>query len=76
MSLGYVILLNVVPCFILSCFSSNCIFGNLTKSTGKEGTSLAVQWLRLHASTAGYVALIPAKGSKTLHAAHHGKQIN
>ena len=30
----------------------------------KEGTSLAVQWLRLRASTAGSMSLIPGQGTK------------
>ena len=33
-----------------------------------EGTSLAVQWLRLRASNAGGAGLIPGRGTKTLHA--------
>ena len=32
------------------------------------GTSLAVQWLRLHASTAGGTDLIPGQGTKIPHA--------
>ena len=37
------------------------------------GTSLVVQWLRLWASTAGSMGLIPAQGTKILHAAWHGQ---
>ena len=37
-------------------------------SQGISGTSLAVQWLRLHASTAGGVGLIPGWGTKIPHA--------
>ena len=33
-----------------------------------HGTSLAVQWLRCHASTAGDTGSIPVKGTKILHA--------
>ena len=33
------------------------------------GTSLAVQWLRLHTSTAGGTGLIPGQGTKIPHAA-------
>ena len=33
------------------------------------GTPLAVQWLRLHASNAGSVGLIPGQGIKMPHAA-------
>ena len=36
---------------------------------GEIGSSLAVQWLRLHASTAGGVGSIPGQGTKILHAA-------
>ena len=32
------------------------------------GTSLAVQWLRVHASTAGGMGLIPGQGTKIPHA--------
>jgi len=35
---------------------------------GKEGTSLAVQWLRIHTSTVGSAGSIPAQGTKTPHA--------
>ena len=38
------------------------------------GTSLAGQWLRLHASTAGGVGLIPGCGTKIPHATQHGKK--
>ena len=40
-----------------------------------KGTSLEVQWLRHHASTARDMDLIPSLGSKILHAAWHS-QIN
>ena len=36
---------------------------------GDAGTSLAVHWLRLRASTAGATGSIPAQGIKILHAA-------
>ena len=36
--------------------------------TPREGTSLAGQWLRIHASTAGGVGSIPGRGTKILHA--------
>ena len=38
------------------------------------GASLVVQWLRLHASTAGGAVLIPGWGTKTPHAAWHGQK--
>ena len=37
-----------------------------------RGTSLVVQWLRLHASTAGGTRLIPGQKTKTLHAVQCG----
>ena len=39
------------------------------------GTSLVVQWLRHHASTAGDMVLIPGRGTKILHATWHGQRI-
>ena len=36
---------------------------------GDAGTSLAIHWLRLRASTAGATGSIPAQGIKILHAA-------
>ena len=40
------------------------------------GTSLPVQWLRLHTSNAGDTALIPCWGTKIPHATQHGQNIN
>ena len=34
----------------------------------KTGTSLVVQWLRLHASTAGGMGLIPGQATNSPHA--------
>ena len=39
-----------------------------------RGTFLAVQWLRLQASTAGGVGSIPDWGTKIPHAPQHGKK--
>ena len=39
-----------------------------------SGTSLAVQWLRLCASSAGDVGLIPGQGTKILHAVGRGQK--
>ena len=36
----------------------------LIKKQNKTGTSLAVQWLRLHTSTAGGAGSIPGLGTK------------
>ena len=38
------------------------------------GTSLAVQWLRLHTSTAGGTVSIPGQGTKIPHAALCGQK--
>ena len=40
----------------------------------KPRTSLVVQWLRLHASPAGYMGLIPDLRTKILHAAWHNQK--
>ena len=37
------------------------------------GTSLAVQWLTFHASTAGDMGSIPGQGTKIPHALWHGQ---
>ena len=42
---------------------------------GQPGTSLAVQWLRLHASNAGGTGSIPGQGTKIPHAAWQGQRI-
>ena len=39
-----------------------------------RGTSLVVQWLRLHVSTAGGMGLIPGQGPKILYAVVQQKQ--
>ena len=41
-----------------------------------DWTSLAVQWLRFHASTAWSTGQIPGRGTKIPHAAWHGLKIN
>ena len=41
---------------------------NYFKKKERFGTSLAVQWLRFHASTAGGMGLIPGQGTNILHA--------
>ena len=38
------------------------------------GTSLAVQWLRLQASTAGNMGSTPGRGTKILHVTRYGKK--
>ena len=39
-------------------------------------TSLVIQWLRLCASNAGDVGLIPGQGTKISHATWHGQKKN
>ena len=39
-----------------------------------SGNSLAMQWLRLHTSTAGGTGPIPVQGTKILHATQHGQK--
>ena len=46
---------------------------NLLLNLYLQGTSLAIQWLRLHASTAGGTGLIHDRGTKTLHARQQKK---
>ena len=46
----------------------------LKKKKLKNGTSLAVQWLRLQASTAGGVGSIPGWGNKIMHDVWCGKK--
>ena len=41
---------------------------NLPIQNEKEGISLMIQWLRLHASTAGGMSSIPSWGTQILHA--------
>ena len=43
--------------------------GVLGQLKTRAGTSLVVQWLRLHAPTAGGAGLIPGQGTKIPHAA-------
>ena len=51
------------------------LFANLILSLSiKYWSSLAVHWLRLHASTAGGVDLIPGQGTKILQAAGCGQK--
>ena len=54
-----------------------CNFSIKKKNTKKPtiGTSLKVQWLRLHASSAGGVGLIPGGRTKIPHASQHSQKI-
>ena len=45
-----------------------------TKVKKQLGNSLGVQWLGLHASTAGGAGLIPGWGTKILHAMRHSRK--
>ena len=50
------------------------LLGQEWLKSGNLGTSLAVQWLRLCASTVGAMDLIPGQGIKIQHAAWHGQK--
>ena len=53
------------------CYVRHCSAHRVEKAASKRnavGTSLMVQWLRLHASPAGVMGLIPGQGTKILHA--------
>ena len=54
-----------------------CFFNTGTRKfkIAFAGTSLVVQWLRCHASTAGGVGLIPGQGSEIPHATRRGQNI-
>lgn len=43
-------------------------------SPDSAGTSLAIQWLRLHSSNAGGMALVPGWGSEIPHAVGHSQK--
>ena len=45
------------------------------KTIPEDGTSLGIQWLRLHAFTAGGVGLIPGDRTKILHAVQQKNKI-
>ena len=53
----------------------------LRPSTAKKkkksgiGNSLAVQWLRLHTSSAGGAGLIPGQGTRIPHATRHSQKV-
>ena len=42
--------------------------GTCITQDGQVGTSLVIQWLRLHASTVGIMGSIPGQGTKIPHA--------
>ena len=53
------------------CYVRHCLEHRVEKAASKGnavGTSLMVQWLRLHTSPAGVMGLIPGQGTKILHA--------
>ena len=47
---------------------------SLPKEKDAMGTSLAVQWLRRHASSAGAMGLITGRGTKIPHAVRRGQR--
>ena len=52
---------------------SYCVIPILNVNT--RGTSMEVQWLRLHASTGGGMGLIPGWGAKILHLVRPKKKV-
>ena len=56
----------------ISFFSAFCI--EMRQVYHALGTSLAVQWLRLHASNAGGMGSIPVEGTKILQAVQHSQK--
>ena len=50
------------------------IFQKQTCRKKLKGTSLMVQWLRLHAPNRGDMSSIPGYGSKIPHASQHGRK--
>ena len=56
---------------LYECFGASCYLPVMKSSKMEKSlrTSLVIQWLRLHASNAGVMHLIPGQGSSTCHAA-------
>ena len=48
--------------------------GQRHTQTPVVGTSLVVQWLKLHISTAGDMSSIPGQGTKIPHAVQHDQK--
>lgn len=46
----------------------------LLSARGRFGDFLAIQWFRLHASTAGSTGSIPGQGTKILQTSKHGQK--
>ena len=59
---------------IADIISSNQLVWNCPKVKFCLGTSLAVQWLRLQASTAGGMGSVPGLGTKIPHAVQSGQK--
>ena len=66
---------NVAPNTWLLLVVSRKTTARLSKSDFM-GTSLVVQWLKLHDFNAGDMGLIPGWGTKIPHAVRHGQKIN
>ena len=70
-------------CLLAFLFLKTCLWKKKKKQLASEaliqqaftGTSLVVQWLRFHSSTAGGTGLIPGPGTKIPHATWHGQKI-
>ena len=60
-------------CYLLSSAFKKFIKFDLYQKK-KGGTSLVVQWLRLHTSSAGGMGSIPGRGTKILHVVQCGQK--
>ena len=63
----------VLPMCRIKCFV--CVISLDPHKTPDVGTSVVVQWLRLHAANAGDLGSIPGQGTKIPHAAQCGQKI-
>ena len=63
------------PYPVISPMAMERFLAQFLQKNGGKGTSLVVQLLRLHASTAGDVGSIPGQGTKIPHAMEHGQKI-
>ena len=67
-------------CLLAFMFLKTCLWGGKKKLASEvliqqafTGTSLVVQWLRFHSSTAGGTGSIPGQGTKIPHALRYGQ---
>ena len=60
---------------VISPMAMERFLAQFLQQNGGKGTSLVVQLLRLHVSTAGDVGSIPGQGTKIPHAMQHGQKM-